>query len=230
MEEVLEHLGIIMDGNRRWATERGLPTLEGHRQGAKKIKKVLRWCSERGIKFLSVFAFSTENWQRTPEEVNYLMALIGRFLAGYTKEFRREGGRIRISGRMEGLSASLVKKIREAEEFTKDNTKITLNALLNYGGRAEMVDAVKKIIREGVPEEEINEQKLSEFLYSPDIPDLDLIIRTGGEQRTSGFLTWHWQSVYSELYSCQKYWPDFTEEDLDLALADFARRQRRFGK
>jgi undecaprenyl diphosphate synthase len=228
MKEVLCHLGIIMDGNRRWAKERGLPTSAGHRQGAKKIREVVRWCAEREIRFLSVFAFSTENWQRSAGEVNYLMKLIGQFLTQNMREIHREGGRIRASGRIEGLPASLIKKIKEAEELTKDNKKITLNVLLNYGGRTEMLDVVKKIIRDGVPEEEINEEVIGKYLYTAGLPDLDLVIRTAGEQRLSNFLIW--QSAYAEFYSCPKYWPDFTEDDLNLALAEFAQRKRRFGK
>jgi undecaprenyl diphosphate synthase len=223
-----KHIGIIMDGNRRWARERGLPTFEGHKRGYEKIKEVGDWCFKRGVKILTLFAFSTENWNRKKEEVEYLMNLLHFGLTKELNEFDKRGIRLKIIGRREGLPEKVAKAKDEAEKQTEKNTAGLLQLAINYGGRPEIVDAVKKSIRQGVAEELVDEKLVEENLYTAGVPDPDLIIRTSGEQRLSGFLLW--QSAYSELYFCQKYWPDFSEQDLDEALAWFTSRGRRFGK
>lgn len=228
MENIPKHIGMIMDGNRRWARERGLPTFEGHRRGYDKVKEVGDWCLARGIKILTVFAFSTENWQRSKEEVDYLMNLLHFALTKELNEFNKRGVRLKIIGRREGLPEKVTKAIDEVEKVTAANTKGLLQIAINYGGRAELVDVVKKIVSQNVPSEKIDELVIEQNLYTVGVPDPDLIIRTSGEQRLSGFLLW--QSAYSELYFCQKYWPAFSEKDLDEALQWFAGRGRRFGK
>lgn len=229
MDKVPCHLAIIMDGNRRWAKERGLPGFEGHRKGAEKIRQLVKWCKARGIKTVTLYAFSTENWNRSPEEVNFLMKLFGIFLAKESKELQRNKVRLRVIGQRERLSVSLQEKIKKAEDLTKDCEEGTLVLAVSYGGRDEIVRAVKKaFLLNGVVLDRLTEEKLEDCLDTAGLPDPDLIIRTSGEQRTSGFLLW--QSVYSELYFTGKYWPDFSEKDLDEALAEYAKRQRRFGK
>jgi len=225
MKKIPYHLGIIIDGNRRWAREKGLPALEGHRKGLAKVKELIKWSKERGVKILTLFVFSTENWKRTKREVNFLMKLAKSAIADNLKELHREGIKVRIIGQRERLPGFLQKTIAQAEELTKNNKGMVLNFALSYGGRAEITEAIKKIIENKIPPEKINENVVSQNLWTS---DLDLIIRTGKEQRISNFLIW--QAAYSELYFCKKYWPDFNEKDLDEALADYARRQRRFGK
>ncbi len=220
------HLGIIVDGNRRWARERGLPTFEGHRKGLKIVKKAIIWCEERGIKIFTLFIFSTENWKRSKREVNYLMKLFKQALNKKNiQKFHKDNIRIRVIGQKERLAKSLQKLIKETEELTKNNQKMTLNFALSYGGREEIVQAFQNILKKKIPPEKITENVISQNLWAS---DLDLIIRTGKEQRISNFLIW--QGAYSEIYFLKKYWPDFTKKDLDKALADFSRRQRRFGK
>ena len=222
------HIGFIMDGNRRWARGRGLPTFEGHRHGYEKMKEVGRWCLERGVENITVFAFSTENWRRSEEEVNYLMRLINRVLTTDIDEFNRLGLRLKIIGRRDGLSNEIQRAAEAAEQCTVSNIKGTLYVALNYGGRAEIIDAAKAILRAKVPPDDVDEASFAKFLYAPEAPDLDLIIRTSGEQRLSGFMLWH--SVYSELYFITKHWPEFSAEDLDSALALYQDRHRRFGQ
>lgn len=224
----LRHLAIIMDGNRRWAKEKGLPSLQGHTAGYDTLKKIGDACLARGIEVLSVFAFSTENWKRTQEEVGYLMDLLEKGLRNELNEFQRKGLRIRVLGRREGLRPSVLEAIQIAEDQTAKNTKATLCICLNYGGRLEIVDAVKKLVADGVPADQIDEAAVASRLYWPDMPEPDLIIRTSGEERLSGFLLW--ESAYSELYWTQTHWPDFDEAELDKALEAFAARQRRYGK
>lgn len=224
----VRHVGIIMDGNRRWARQRGLPTLEGHRRGYAQLKKVAQWCVDRGIDVLTVFAFSTENWNRSKEEVNYLMRLFEIALSRDLNELHRRNIRVAVVGRIKGLPKRLQGHITKAMNKTKHNTAGTLQLALNYGGRTEIVDAVKKVVRTARDASKINEESISKALYTANVPDPDLIIRTSGEQRLSNFLAW--QGVYSELLFIDKNWPDFNEHDLDSALAEYARRQRRFGK
>ena len=223
------HLGIIMDGNRRWAREKGLPVLEGHRRGAKRLKEIGGITLEKGIKVLTVFAFSTENWKRSKMETNYLMQILKQFLnAENVKELNQKGVRLNIIGEKERLPAKLQKRIEEVEKITSTNKKGILNLAVSYGGRSEIIQAIKKIIREKVSPDKIDEDLINENLWTKGLPYPDLIIRTSGIKRLSNFLTW--QTAYSELYFTEKYWPDFTEKELDKALADFSLRQRRFGK
>lgn len=223
----LKHLAVIMDGNRRWAKDNGLPSFEGHRQGYDKMKEVGQWCIDRGITTLTVYAFSTENWNREEAEVNYLMDLLYKAVTAEVEEFNKRGIRLKIIGTREKLSEKLVKAIADAEERTKNNDKGTLNICLNYGGRLEIVDAVKKIVAQGILADQITEKTISENIWLAGQADPDLIIRTSGEQRLSGFLTW--ESVYSEFLFIDKHWPAFSEADLDAAIDDYNNRHRRFG-
>lgn len=223
--KIPHHLGIILDGNRRWANDRGLPFFEGHRRGLRKVKSAIKWCREKGIGALSLFVFSTENWKRTKGEVDFLMKLGERAIIENLEELGRAGIKVRMIGQREKLSAALQKAAEKAEELTKNNKAMTLNFALSYGGRAEITEAVKKIIKKRIPPEKITEKMISENLW---VSDLDLIIRTGKEQRLSNFLIW--QAAYSELYFSPKYWPDFTEKDLEAALREYTLRSRRFGR
>lgn len=225
MNQLPYHLGIILDGNRRWAKERGLPVFEGHRKGLERVQRIIEYCKEKGIKILTLFVFSTENWKRGQEEVNYLMKLAKKAISNHFKHLHKNKIRIRVIGQKETLPKSLQKKIIEIEKQTRDNKEMTVNFALSYGGRAEIVEVVKKIIEKKIPPKKISENTIKENLWTSDV---DLIIRTGKEQRISNFLIW--QTAYSELYFCPKYWPDFSEKDLDLALAEYNRRQRRFGQ
>lgn len=224
----LNHLAIILDGNRRWAKDKGLPTFEGHRRGYDNVKTIGLAALERGVKFFTVFAFSTENWKRTEEEVGYLMELLHVALTKEIGFYMEHNVRLRVIGRREGLSEKLVDAIDAAEAKTAGNTNGQINLCINYGGRAEIVDAVKALIADGVAADEITEERIAANIWMAGIPDPDLIIRTSGEQRLSGFLTW--SGVYSELLFVEKHWPNFDVSDLDAALAEFERRGRRFGK
>ncbi len=223
----LKHLAIIMDGNRRWAKKNNLPSFEGHRRGYEKMKEVGKWCIDRNITTLTVYAFSIENWNRNESEINYLMDLLYKALTVEIEEFNKYNIKLKIIGTREKLSEKLIKAIVAAEEKTKNNNKGTLNICLNYGGRLEIVEAVKKIISQKIPINQITEKTISENIWLAGQNDPDLIIRTSGEQRLSGFLTW--ESVYSEFLFLDKYWPDFSESDLDEAIKDYNNRQRRFG-
>ena len=225
------HIGIIMDGNRRWAKSQGKPAGFGHKAGAKTLENLVRYANKIGLKYITVYAFSTENWKRAEEEVGGLMLLLQNYLSDYSKRADTENIRIKVLGDITKLPEGTQKSIKECLERTKNNTGITFSIALNYGGRAEILEATKKIaikLKEGkITENEITEELISQNLYTEDIPDPDLIIRTSGEQRMSGFLTW--QSTYSELYFVQKNWPDFSEKDLDEAIEEFNRRTRKFG-
>lgn len=216
-----------MDGNRRWARGLGLPTLEGHRRGYSKLKDVGNWCLDRGVSYLTVYAFSTQNWDRSKEEIAYLMDLFHRALTSEVEEFNRRGIRIRVIGRREGLPEAVRRAASDAEARTAGNTRGTILLAINYGGREEIVDAARAAMLAGIKPDELTPDRLASFRYAPDVPDPDLIIRTSGEQRLSGFLTW--ESVYSELYFTPVSWPDFSAQDLDAALAWYASRERRFG-
>jgi len=223
------HLGLIIDGNRRWARERGLPTLEGHRRGLNLLKKLGDYLLKKGVKILTVYTFSTENWNRDKKEVAYLMRLLGRALDKKTiGSFQRKGIKLMVIGQKERLTKSLQNKIKEAERLTKNNKKGILNLAISYGGRQEIIQAIKNIIKKKIPFDKITEDLVNQHLWTASLPYPDLIIRAAGEQRLSNFLTW--QSAYSELYFAKKYWPDFTERDFDLAFKDYSQRQRRFGK
>ena len=222
------HVGIIMDGNRRWAKERNLPISEGHLVGYGKMKRVPEWFFSRGVKILSFFAFSTENWNRQPVEVNYLMKLLEKAVEINLRELAKKNNyKILISGRIEELPGDLPAKCLEIMQETKANNRGIINLCLNYGGRAEMVDAVRKMIKNKVEPEQVHEGMIKKYLYQTDLPDPDIIVRTSGEERLSGFLTW--QSAYSELFFIKKYWPDFEELDVDVILREYAERKRRFG-
>ena len=217
-----------MDGNRRWARQKGLPTFEGHRRGYDKLKEVGGWCLDRGIKALTVYAFSTENWNRSKEEVDYLMKLLERGLMTEISEFKSRGIKLRVIGRQRNLPESLLKAIASAEQATAANERGVLYVALNYGGRAEITDALTAIVQDKMRPSALDEELIARHLYAAEAPDLDLIIRTSGEHRTSGFMMW--QAAYAELYFSPVYWPDFSEIDLDEVLAWYSSRQRRFGK
>lgn len=222
-----KHVGIILDGNRRWAKENGLPTLKGHRQGMDVLKEVSFHAFERGVQYLSAFVFSTENWQRAEEEVNYLMDLTIKAVEKYLDEYHERGIRVVILGRRKGIRQKVLDAIARAEEKTKDNTQGTLALCFNYGGKEELVDAVKHIVAEGFTPQEITADVITGSLYSPEIPDLDLLIRTSGEERTSGFMLY--RAAYAELNFNKKFWPDFTIADFDKALVEYEKRERRYG-
>jgi undecaprenyl diphosphate synthase len=217
-----------MDGNGRWAQQRGLPRLAGHRAGTENIRRVLTGCVEYGVKVLTIYAFSTENWKRPEEEVKGLMSIFARVIDRELKELHEEGVQLRHVGRLEGISRSLRARVHHAIDLTKNNDRIILNVAFNYGGRAEIVDAVKRIIRSGVQAEEVTEELIGRYLYTTDCPDPDLIIRTSGEFRTSNFLLW--QAAYAEYYVTPTYWPDFDKDELYKALLAFSQRHRRFGE
>ncbi len=232
MEELLpKHIAIIMDGNRRWAKKKMLPVKMGHKEGAETLKKVVRYANKRGIQYITVYAFSTENWKREKEEVDSLMALLENYLDAFSKEADTENIVIRVIGRRKELSQNLLDKIDNVVESTKNNTGIIFTIALNYGGRDEVVNAIRTIaqdIKENkVLPENINEELISNYLYTKGMPDPDLMIRTSGELRTSNFLPW--QLVYSEFLFLDKLWPDFTEEDLEDAIQVFTKRNRKFG-
>jgi len=221
------HVGLILDGNRRWAKGRGLPTLEGHRQGSEVFKEIALAAFDRGIKYLSAYVFSNENWSRAEEEVGYLMKLVMKATEKYLDVFDKADIRIVILGRREGLDKKVLAAIERTEEKTKDNTRGTLALCFNYGGHEEIVDAVRRMSEQGIDAKDITSEAIASALYAPDIPPLDLLVRTSGEQRISGFMLY--RAAYAELYFVDKFWPDFTAADLDTALEEFARRQRRFG-
>ena len=223
------HLGIIIDGNRRWAKQRNLPSFEGHRRGLGKLMKTGDWAWEKGIKILTVYCFSTENWNRSKLEVSYLMKLFGLTLNKKNIEsYHKKGIRVQIIGQKERLSKFLQNQIKKAEELTKNDKKGVLNLAISYSGHFEIIEAVKKIIKKKISCDKITEDLINQNLWTKGLAYPDLIIRSGGEQRLSSFLTW--QSAYSEFYFIKKYWPDFTEDDLDKALDDYSNRRRRFGK
>lgn len=205
-----------------------MPSLEGHRAGYERMKEVGDWCLDRGIQTLSVFAFSTENWNRAEDEVGYLMDLLEKALTNELQHFAGKGVRMKVVGSRDRLRPSILRAIEAAEKNTAENTKATFAICLNYGGRPEILNVCKKMIADGLKPEEVTEAEFAKRLYWPDMPDPDLIVRTSGEERLSGFLTW--EGVYSELYFTNKHWPDFDEEELDKALEEYASRQRRFGK
>ncbi|HPR34256.1 MAG TPA: polyprenyl diphosphate synthase [Anaerolineaceae bacterium] len=221
------HVGIIMDGNGRWAKQRGLPRLAGHRAGTKNLRRVIRAAANAGIRHLTFYAFSTENWSRPEEEVGGLMGLLGEFIETETPELHKEGARLLHIGHLEHLEPQLRQKIENAIELTKNNNRIDVILAFSYGGRDEILTAVRKIVASGIPAEDITQQTLSDNMFTVGIPDPDLIIRTSGELRTSNFLTW--QSVYSEWAFPEVLWPDFDEATLNRILEDFAKRDRRFG-
>jgi undecaprenyl diphosphate synthase len=225
---VPHHIGVIMDGNGRWAQQRGLPRAMGHRAGTKNIRRVLQASGDFGVKVLTIYAFSTENWGRPPAEVRGLMHLLGQTIRDELDELDAKGVQIRHSGSLVGISEQLKGQIKHALEVTEHNDRIILNVAFNYGGRAEIIDAVQRVIHDGLPAESITEEVFSHYLYTDGLPDPDLIIRTGGEYRLSNFLIW--QAAYAEYYATPTYWPDFDENELHKALLTYTERDRRFGR
>ena len=228
LSQVPYHVGIIMDGNGRWARRRGLPRLAGHRAGVENIRRVLTSCVEFGVKMLTIYAFSTENWKRPEDEVKGLMSIFAQVIDRELDELHRQGVQLRHIGRLEGISEDLKAKVHRAVELTKSNDRIILNVAFNYGGRAEIVDAMRRIIHDGIPAEEVTEELISRYLYTANCPDPDLIIRTSGEFRISNFLLW--QAAYAEYYVTPTFWPDFDKEALYQALLTYSQRDRRFGE
>lgn len=224
----LRHIAIIMDGNGRWATKRHLPRLAGHKAGVSALRRVVECASDEHIEMLSVYAFSTENWNRPRIEVEGLMRLFWETIRSDLEKLHRDGVRLRHLGRLQNLSSDIQQAVHESVELTKNNTRISLNVCFNYGGRAELVDAVRHIIADGRCPDMITEELISSYLYTRDLPDPDLVIRTAGEMRVSNFLLW--QSAYSEYYATSTLWPDFGREDLLEALESYRQRQRRFGR
>lgn len=227
-ERVPKHVAIIMDGNGRWAKQRGLPRTEGHRQGKENLRRILEACVEFGVEILTIYAFSTENWERPPAEVNVLMSILELVLDQEVKRLHKNGVQVRHIGKLEGVAPNLQAKIRKACDYTRDNNRLILNVAFNYGGRDEIVHAVQQIVREGIPADAIDDATISRYLYTAGLPDPDLIIRTSGELRVSNFLIW--QGAYSEYYVTSTFWPDFDKEELRKALVEYGQRRRRFGK
>jgi len=221
------HIAIIMDGNGRWAKARGLPRLAGHRAGTENLRRILNACVEFNVKILTIWAFSTENWRRPQEEVRGLMDILEQVIDRELNELHKNGVRLRHIGRLEGIAPHLQTKVRHAIELTRDNDRLTLNVAFNYGGKAEILDAVKRIVGDGIRPEEVDEDLFARYLYTAGLPDPDMIIRTGNESRISNFMLW--QGAYSEYYFTPVLWPDFGKEELRKALDDYARRERRFG-
>lgn len=222
-----KHIAFIMDGNGRWANSRGQPRLFGHRAGTNNLRRVLEACTRAGVGVTTIYAFSTENWNRSPDEVNGLFSILAEAIAREAPRLHQNGVQIRHLGTLAGVPDRLARRITEALTLTRNNTRLILNVAFNYGGRAEIVDAVRRIVQSGVPAEAISEELLSQHLYTAGLPDPDLIVRTAGEMRLSNFLLW--QAAYAEYYSTPVYWPDFDEAELQRALDAFAGRERRFG-
>ncbi len=226
-----KHIAIIMDGNRRWAKEHGLEVKKGHKEGADNLERIVKFCNEIGIEYLTVYAFSTENWKRSENEVGALMILLQNYLDNFFKKANNENIKLQIIGDISALSKGLQFSIIKAVENTKNNTGIKFNIAFNYGGRTEIISGIKKVAEEiknnKLSIEDITEEMFSNYLYTKGMPDPDLVIRTSGEIRMSNFLTW--QSVYSELYFCKKYWPDFKNDDLMEAINEYTKRTRKFG-
>lgn len=224
----LQHIAIIMDGNRRWARERNLPSAVGHKKGVDALKTTLRACKDFGIKYLTVYAFSTENWNRKKEEVEFLMELLALTIQNELQEMHSEGVVIKFIGDLTRLNQKLQKILNNAMEVTKNNTGVNFQIAFNYGARDEIVNAVKSIATERIKPDDITEEVISEHLYTKGIPDPDLLIRTGGEKRISNYLLW--QIAYAEILVTKQYWPEFNRESLADAVEEFHNRQRRFGK
>ena len=227
VERVLpEHIAIIMDGKGRWAKKRSMPRTAGHVAGAKTFKNIARYCNKIGLKYLTVYAFSTENWKRPADEVKGIMNLLRDYLKD-AENFKDENIRVKFIGNLEPLDDDIKELIKKDEEGSKDATGLNLNIAINYGGRDEITRAVRKIVSDGIAPEKITEQKISDYLYTADMPDPDFIIRPSGEYRLSNYLIW--QSAYAEYWFSDILWPDFTTKDLDKAIEEFSRRNRRFG-
>ncbi len=228
IDDLPRHVAIIMDGNRRWARQHDLPELDGHAAGVEAIRALLRHAVRRGVPVLTLYAFSRENWARSDDEVTGLFGLLEGAIRSETDELRAQGVRIRLLGRLDELPDETRRSIGEALAATEEGTRLLLNIAFNYAGRTELVDAIRNLVATGAAPEEIDESAVNAVLYTAGLPDPDLVIRTGGEQRLSNFLIW--QSAYAEFYFCETLWPDFGPEAFDEALGEYARRQRRFGR
>ena len=225
---VLRHVAIIMDGNGRWAQRRHLPRLLGHRRGTDNIHPIVEACEDLGIEVLTLYAFSTENWGRPEEEVNGLMQIFLEISRRETLALHRKGVQVRQLGALEGVNRALQQAIRDAADLTRHNSGLRLNIAFNYGGRAEIVRAVRELVAEGVRPEEVTEEAIARHLYTAGLPDPDLVIRTAGEMRLSNFLLW--QAAYAEYYATDKLWPDFTPDDLRDAVSAYTLRKRKYGR
>jgi undecaprenyl diphosphate synthase len=225
---VPRHLAIVMDGNRRWARQRHLPAIAGHRAGVETIRRTLRAARERGVEYLTLYSFSTENWTRDPDEVTGLMALLEETIRRETKTLVEDQVRLRVIGRLGELPERLQKAIAGAVAATSRGKRGVMTLAFNYGGRAEIVDAVRRLVADGVAPDQVDEAAIAQRLYAPDHPDPDLLVRTGGELRVSNFLLW--EVAYAEMWATEVLWPDFSVDDLDQALDSYAKRERRFGR
>ena len=228
MENIPKHIVLFPDGNRRWAKNKGIASFDGHKKGYENLIDFAGWCKDEGVKVLTAFGFSTENWNRTNEEVTYLMNLLERGLSESLERFKKNGVKVKIIGQKERLPDFLQKTIEKAETETKDNHDLQLNLAVSYGGKWDILQAIQHIIKDGITPEKIDETLFENYLTTAGLPNPDLIIRAGGEMRLSNFVLW--QAAYAELYFSPKFWPDFTKEDLLLALEEFDKRARRFGK
>jgi undecaprenyl diphosphate synthase len=228
IQKIPTHLAIIMDGNGRWALEKGLPRISGHRAGTENLREVIEACAEFGIQYLTIYAFSTENWKRPPEEIQGLMKIFKTMLDRELKNLHENGVQLRHLGRLDRIDQELQQKVQEAIELTKDNQTLILNVAFNYGGRDEILQAVRQIVANGHSIEDLDDELFGKYLYTANCPDPDLIIRTSGEYRCSNFLIW--QSAYSEWYFTPTYWPDFGKEELRKALVAYNERERRYGE
>ncbi|HPP07809.1 MAG TPA: isoprenyl transferase [bacterium] len=227
MRQIPVHVAIIMDGNGRWAQAKGLPRVAGHKEGISSVRRVVKIAADTGVKYLTLYSFSTENWKRPSEEVEFLFSLMETTLIKEMKELHDNNIKVRFIGRIRALPDKLQKIIEDTEELTANNTGLNLTFAVNYGGRQEIIDAVKKSISLGYSVDKLDEVSFREFLYCPELPDVDLMIRTAGEQRLSNFLIW--QSIYAEFYFTETLWPDFSETDFKKAINEFTKRKRRFG-
>jgi undecaprenyl diphosphate synthase len=223
-----KHVGYIVDGNRRWAKEHGLPTYEGHLAGYNTLKDVAVATLEAGVEYMSAYTFSTENWKRSADEVKKLISLTLKILTSDLPEFQRRNIRLRVAGSRDNIDTKILKAIDNAEEQTANNTGGTLIVCFNYGGQLEITEAVKKIVQSGVVADDITEELIAQNLYAPEVPPVDVVVRTSGEQRLSNFMLW--RSAYSEFIFLEKNWPDMTKDDVAFIMKEYARRQRRFGK
>jgi len=229
MKQILpKHIGIMIDGNRRWAKEKKLPAFLGHKKGIERVVEIIDYAAKKGIKVLTLYGFSTENWNRSKKEVDYLMDLFTEFARKHARDFKKKGIQFCHIGGLEKLPKRLQKEIKEAQKLTKNNKKMVLNIALNYGGRNEIVRAIREIVRKKISPEKINEKVVMNYLDTKGLPDADFIIRTSGEMRLSNFLPF--QGTYAELYFPKICWPDFTKKQFDLAIKEFQKRHRRFGK
>jgi undecaprenyl diphosphate synthase len=228
LSQIPTHVAIIMDGNGRWALEKGLPRVSGHKAGTENLREVIEASVEFGVKYLTIYAFSTENWKRPKEEIQGLMRIFKTMLDRELNNLHENGVQLRLFGRLDRIEKALKKKVIEAIELTKNNQTLILNVAFNYGGRDEILRAVQGIIKDGLPADDVDENTFSQYLYSADCPDPDLIIRTSGEYRCSNFLIW--QGAYSEWYFTPTYWPDFGRENLHQALTVYNQRERRYGE